>query len=574
MLAAQETPKTQDQLQQLDSLLDLKKHEEALLRITELETQHKYTTNQKNNLELQLKKATLLYQTGEKEKAINLLLKGIDELKLSSQLLSLKTRYSFFIGGILVDERNFSKSRAYYRLFLKDFKSKKDTLRIIYFYNNIGLSFYNEELNDSAKIYFNKSVNIPISTTNSELISNAYNNLSAIAIREKKYNLAEEYGNKSFKIIEQQQDTLDIAIALINLSNILYPKKEYSKIRANYLKAYESVKNLKSIEALEIKSACLYNLSYVSEELHEYKKAFYYLDEATNLKDSLAQANTAQNISEIEAKYNVAKEAQKTEEEKSKRLKAQVRFYGTAMVFLVMLVLGYIFYRNYRLKQRNKLEQLENEAQTKIINATIDAKEKERKAIAETLHDSVSALLSSVNLHLQATKAKLEKKTPKEVFQAQEIVGEASIKIRDLSHELISSVLLKFGLAYAVHDMCQKYSNSQISFHSNENGIQRYDQDFEIKIHNIIEELINNILKHSKATAATIMLAHRKDDKLSIRITDDGVGFDVSSVRGDGLGLSHINARIKVMKGVFNIVSSKEDGTNVFMLVPIDLKGR
>jgi len=142
-----------------------------------------------------------------------------------------------------------------------------------------------------------------------------------------------------------------------------------------------------------------------------------------------------------------------------------------------------------------------------------------------------------------------------------------------LSHNLISSVLLKFGLAFAVHDMCQKYSNSEISLFSDDNGIKRYDQGFEIKIHNIIEELINNILKHSKASNATIMLAHRKDNKLSIRINDDGIGFNVGSAKKkDGLGLSHINARVKIMKGVFNIKSSKGEGTSIFILVPIKLK--
>jgi hypothetical protein len=56
----------------------------------------------------------------------------------------------------------------------------------------------------------------------------------------------------------------------------------------------------------------------------------------------------------------------------------------------------------------------------------------------------------------------------------------------------ISSVLLKFGLAFAVHDLCEKYSNSEIQFISDDNGIKRYNQEFEIKIYNIIEELINN----------------------------------------------------------------------------------
>jgi two-component system NarL family sensor kinase len=211
--------------------------------------------------------------------------------------------------------------------------------------------------------------------------------------------------------------------------------------------------------------------------------------------------------------------------------------------------------------------------QTSIINATIDAKEKERKTIAEILHDSVSALLSSANLHLQASKSQLNSKAPIEITKAQQIVGEASVKIRDLSHELISSVLLKFGLAFAVNDMCEKYSNSKFTLISDANGIKRYNQKFEIKIHNIIEELINNIIKHSNAKNASIMLTEREGNKLIIQIIDDGKGFDVKrSRKKNGLGLSHIDARIKVMKGVFNINSKKGDGTSIFISAPIHLE--
>ena len=222
------------------------------------------------------------------------------------------------------------------------------------------------------------------------------------------------------------------------------------------------------------------------------------------------------------------------------------------------------------MKEQNKLEQIHSNLQTRIINATIDAKEKERKTIAEILHDSVSALLSSASLHLQASKAQLNSKAPAEISKAQEIVKEASVKIRNLSHELISSVLLKFGLAFAVHDLCEKYSNSELELISDDNGIKRFDQKFEIKIYNIIEELINNILKHSKAKNASITLMERNGDKLLIQIIDDGKGFDVKRERKkDGLGLSHIEARVKIMKGVFNINSKKGEGTSIFISVPV-----
>ncbi len=564
----------QDKLQLIEQQIENKEYQQALSKIEQLESYKDYIAIDSNRLRVEFLKAQSFYGIKEnQEKAISLLLKGLDELKSKPQLFRLKIEYTSFLGEIFKLAKNYSKARDYYKISLKDSKSISDTINIIDSYRAIGLTFYNEEKYDSVFFYYKKAIAFPITTKTGKIISKVYNNLSVTAIQENNLEEAEEYLNKSLEIKKQQKDTLAIAIALSNLSSILYKKDEYSKAKRNYLEAYNTIELLKSKKAVNFKRDLLYNIAYVNEQLEDFENAYYYLEDAMGLADSLDGANVAQNISEIEAKYNVSEAERKEAVEKRKRQTTQLYFYGSAAAFLIIIVLGYIFYRNYRLKQRTKLDQLENEVHTKIINATIDAKENERKAIAETLHDSVSALLSSANLHLQASKAQLRKNAPKEITKAQTIVNEASVKIRDLSHELISSVLLKFGLAFAVHDMCQKYSNSEISLLSDDNGVKRYEQDFEIKIHNIIEELINNILKHSKAKNATIMLAHRTDNKLAIRINDDGIGFDIKKAKyKDGLGLSHINARIKVMKGVFTIDSSSEDGTSIFILVPIQAK--
>ena len=334
--------------------------------------------------------------------------------------------------------------------------------------------------------------------------------------------------------------------------------------------AKHSLENDVSDESSTLKRIIYDNLSVSYDSLSDYKLAYNYLLLYKDLNKEINENILNKNIAETEAKYNLAREEQKTELERSKSLQTQFLFYALAFVTLTLFILILIFYKNYKLKQQNKLEQVQNDVQTRIINATIDAKEKERKTIAEILHDSVSALLSSANLHLQASKAQLNSKVPAEISKAQKIVGEASVKIRDLSHELISSVLLKFGLAFAVHDMCEKYSNSKFTLISDANGIKRYNQKFEIKIYNIIEELVNNIIKHSKAQNGSIMLTEKEGNKLIIQIIDDGNGFDVKkAINKNGLGLSHIEARIKVMKGVFNINSKKGEGTSIFISAPI-----
>ncbi|MFT5603010.1 MAG: two-component system NarL family sensor kinase, partial [Flavobacteriales bacterium] len=140
---------------------------------------------------------------------------------------------------------------------------------------------------------------------------------------------------------------------------------------------------------------------------------------------------------------------------------------------------------------------------------------------------------------------------------------------RNLSHKLISSVLLKFGLKVAVEDLCEKYSNSLLKFISDSNNINRYDQSFEIKVYSIIEELVNNILKHSNADNASISI-ETANLNLEIKIEDNGDGFIVDEIfKKDGLGLSQIAARIKNMEGVFTINSAKEKGTQIYISVPL-----
>jgi two-component system NarL family sensor kinase len=221
------------------------------------------------------------------------------------------------------------------------------------------------------------------------------------------------------------------------------------------------------------------------------------------------------------------------------------------------------------LLQNQNIEKLKSESQIRILNATIDAKESERKEIAETLHDSVSALLSSANLHLIAVKVQFKGDIPTEIIKTQKIISEASLQIRDLSHTLVSAVLLKFGLNFALKDMASKYSNSALHIEIDIDDLRRYHQNFEIKVHNIIQEFVNNILKHSKAQNAFIRF-YEENNRICFQIFDDGIGFDKMNIFDkDGLGLNQIDARIQIMDGNFLVESAVGEGTTISVELPI-----
>jgi signal transduction histidine kinase len=123
-------------------------------------------------------------------------------------------------------------------------------------------------------------------------------------------------------------------------------------------------------------------------------------------------------------------------------------------------------------------------------------------------------------------------------------------------------------LSVAIQDVCEKSSNSSIKLNCESKNMERFDQNFEIKMFNIISELINNILKHSNAKIGTIKL-EQINGKLQVIVFDDGKGFDVDKVQGkSGIGLSQVEARIKAFEGIIKL-KSNATGTRIYISVPV-----
>ena len=217
------------------------------------------------------------------------------------------------------------------------------------------------------------------------------------------------------------------------------------------------------------------------------------------------------------------------------------------------------------LKQKNKIKDIDNKLQYKIISATLDGQDQERNKISGVLHDHVSAILSSVGLHLSAFEGSLNTEQIGELKKTRLLLKEAHDKVRDLSHELVSPLLVKLGLQFALKDLCENNSNSLIIFDFNtklEKHI-RFDQEFEIKIYYIISELLNNVIKHSNASECYVGI-EKMNTQLHIIIIDNGKGFVVADAnKTNGFGITQIRARVKNMQGDIEIKSALEQGTTI-----------
>ena len=444
-----------------------------------------------------------------------------------------------------------------------------------------------EKNKDSSLYYFNKVINNNLIGRDYQSIkAKSYSSLSGFFMNDSLYDTAKKYAFKAIEIHKRLDNSTDQAASMGNLSSIYLLEGNFEKAKQTYFEAIDLIKDVNTDDALKIREDLYYNLAWNLYKLKDYK-AYDYQELSYLIKDSIRDKQFRGIIAEINQKYNLEVQEKLLKEAAENRILKEQRSFWIATVIGVLIIFSLLYWVNfYKLKQKNlglklsqtellqnqKLEKLRSESQSRILNATIDGKETERKQIAETLHDSVSALLSSANLHLQATKTVFNGKAPIEIDKTREIITEASHKIRDLSHSLVSSVLLKFGLKFAINDMAKKYSNSQITISTDFGEVRRYKQDFEIKMNNITQEFINNILKHSQATEAEIKL-EEKEKILYLNVTDNGKGFDINKVTDkDGLGINQIEARIIVMKGKFVIDSAIGKGTSILVEIPVEEK--
>lgn len=547
-----------------------------------------FIETQENNYVKEYQKALKNFKSGDYSAALNQALFVADntnnfELKIASNKL---------IGEIFQNINNHKKAISYYKKTLSLIRSNKSNLdkesknllsQESELLLKIGGSYQLIPQIDSAQIYFQKILNLNSFDIDVRLKqADAHSNLSALffytqEIRDLKK--AKYHANKAIEIHTDLNKNQTLAADYGNLASIYMEEGNMLEAKKLYKKGLEYIKDDNRLKAVKYREALYDNLGWTLYNLEDYV-AYDYLDKSISIRDSLREQNLNKSIEELEIKYNKELAVMKAIEVEKQKTQRNYWLVGS-LGLISILALGY-FVNYYKLRQqtlqaelsqkeleqRKNIDKLKSEAQTKLLNATIDAKEFERKQIAETLHDNVSALLSSANMHIQASQKQFNGEAPEELEKTRQIIAQASQQIRDLSHSLVSSVLLKFGLGYAIKNSAEKFSNSEITFHTQVDGLSRYEQDFEIKIYNIIQEFINNILKHSKAETALIRIKEA-ENKLYISVEDDGVGFNPKKSLEGGIGLNQINARIKMMNGKFDVISAKNQGTKIKIIVPV-----
>lgn len=245
------------------------------------------------------------------------------------------------------------------------------------------------------------------------------------------------------------------------------------------------------------------------------------------------------------------------------------------VVFLaILLVLFLVIYQKRIVTQESRLQKLQNERQQMLLEATIEGQERERERLAKDLHDGIGSLLSGLRLHLKFHKNKEDSTSERAKFLAEacEIVDEGIKNVRSVSHNLMPATLERFGLVTAMKE-CVETINKSIGLAVSINTINepyKLAKEIDLGLLRVFQELIQNTIKHSNATAAIVSITFAVDF-ISIHYQDNGQGINLDKIDKNGIGIKNMQSRIQALKGRFSIDDSFLDGFAVHIRVPINL---
>lgn len=205
-----------------------------------------------------------------------------------------------------------------------------------------------------------------------------------------------------------------------------------------------------------------------------------------------------------------------------------------------------------------------------VLEAEFKAQEKERKKISEALHDGICQYLYGIRLNLQAIAKPSSFLVPFKKINL--LLDQAERETRAISYELNPSILNDFGFVAGVRELAQRLSTPPLFniYTEISNKADQLPEAMQLPVFRIIQELINNAIKHAEARKVKINLC-TENGEVNLSVMDDGKGFDTEQVFIKGSGLRGIKNRVFMLNGKMNILSSKKSGT--YIRINFDING-
>lgn len=450
------------------------------------------------------------------------------------------------------------------------YKKQNDETGMATILNESGVVFeYKGDYTEAIKRY-NASLAIREKMNDLVGIGYSYNFLGGVYTLQKNYTDAEINLLKSLEIRKQLKDTFSIALSHGDLGYMYKQQGKFEKAAEQY--------NLSNSIAIEMSFADLMlsnykELSDIAERKGNFAASLVYEKKYSAIKDSIYTGDKMKEIEHLNVKYQTEKKEQQLELQKSEISKKNFLLWGFVGFAALLIVAGISFYRKRQIQNEMNLQSEVIKQQDLSARAVITAEENERKRIAADLHDGVGQMMSVAKMNLSAFENEIpfSSNEQKNSFEKLiNLVDESCREIRSVSHQMMPNALLKSGLASAVKEFIDKIDNRIIKINLYTEGLnERLDSNTETVLYRVIQECVNNVIKHSGADTLDISLI-KDSDGISATVEDNGKGFDTSDKQKfEGIGLKNISSRTEFLKGTVDFDSSPGKGTLVAVHVPL-----
>lgn len=493
-----------------------------------------------------------------------------------------------------------------------------DSLTLALTYKDVGMVLMNYGQYDKALEYYNKTIRQFGNDIGFEELANCYSYAAQTLVFKEDYKNARVYLDKAAQILsrntgsqewilfytvngmwyyyqnkpEQALESYSQGLAMAEKWKQLYPSlnllmgkyKVYASVK-DYGRAREILYQLHDKTAAfpisQNKLRLLKDLAFIEEKTNHIPRAYQWLQQYSDLSDSLNEANGKVKISELETKYQAAKKEKEilTLQDKSRqqqlvlahnRLTNYLLASGV-VILLLLLLLVYLQYRNKKrlaqeqqLAHAQELKELEREQQLLVYNAMLKGQEQERNRVARDLHDGLGGMLAGVKLKLSAIAGNNEmQQTDMELYKVISQLDNSVQELRRIARDMMPETLLQYGLEPALKDLCASLQTPGLQPEFQGYGISKTIPAMEqVAIFRIVQELLTNAIRHAQAKHILVQCS-QNGSVFFITVEDDGTGFNQAAGDGLGIGLGNVRNRVNYLRGKIDIQSVPGEGTTV-----------
>lgn len=501
----------------------------------------------------------------------------LDALRIYQQL-KLDKWIGYSLNNIAIIHQNlgnhekaleYHRKALEYRIRLKDQEGEATS------YGNMANLYALMRDTTQAINYYEKALSLSRELKKDELVCANLSNIGNIYMAREEYEKALSLFNESLQIKEQIGDSKGISSTLSRIGTVYTETLRYKDAAIVLNRSLKMAQNLAVIEE-ELSS--LLGLAKLKALTHQTDSSFILMQHYISLKDSVYDTRLKQQILDVQTQYEtdkleqdlyLAKKDKEFTEIKLRQRKTELWL----LIFVFISVGGAGIFVFYRHQQRQKAAfDAERISQQEIrISAVFQAQEEERRRIAKELHDGIGQTISAIKMNYQSLSGKAGGKELAPDFEKiGEMLENAGTEVRSISHQMLPKELEQFGLISAVEGMLDlNLKNAPLKYQFEYSGFtERIGQQVELALFRVLQELVSNVIRHSKASLLTVQLVRVKSH-VALNVSDDGIGFDKERQEKKGIGLLNIASRIDAVKGHIHFDSEPGKGTAVTIRTPI-----